>query len=91
MAGEIIGEFRARSEVNTLRSGAVPCGRTSDQHVFTHVALARGHLANPAKNGFRPERVTFGKLKHEVRVEVTRPDLSVRARKTYFEDPQQGK
>jgi hypothetical protein len=41
--------------------------------------------------GFRPERVTFGKLRHGVRVEVTRPDLSVRARKTYFEDPQQGK
>jgi hypothetical protein len=35
--------------------------------------------------------MTFGKLRHEVRVEVTRPDLSVRARKTYFEDPQQGK
>lgn len=41
--------------------------------------------------GFRPERVTFGKLMHEVRVEVTRPDLSVRARKTYFEDPKQGR
>jgi hypothetical protein len=39
--------------------------------------------------GFRPEKVTFGKLRHEVRVEVTRPDLSVRARKTYFEDSQQ--
>ena len=41
--------------------------------------------------GFRPECVTFGKLRHEVRVEVSRPDLAVRARKTYFEDPQQGK
>jgi VWFA-related protein len=41
--------------------------------------------------GFRPERVTFGKLRHEVRVEVTWPALSVRARKTYFEDPQHGK
>ena len=41
--------------------------------------------------GFRPERVTFGKLRHEIRVEVTRPDLSVRARKTYFEDSRQGK
>jgi VWFA-related protein len=39
--------------------------------------------------GFRPERVTFGKLRHEVRVEVARPDFSVRARKTYFEEPQQ--
>jgi VWFA-related protein len=37
--------------------------------------------------GFRPERVTFGKLRHGVRVEVTRSDLSVRARNTYFEDP----
>jgi len=37
--------------------------------------------------GFRPEKVTFGKLRHEVRIEVTRPDLTVRARKTYFESP----
>jgi hypothetical protein len=41
--------------------------------------------------GFRPERVTFGKVQHEVRVEVTRPDFSVRARRTYFEEPPQGK
>lgn len=41
--------------------------------------------------GFRPERLTFGKLRHEVRIEIARPDLSVRARKTYFEDPQQGR
>jgi VWFA-related protein len=41
--------------------------------------------------GFRPETVTFGKLRHEVRVEVTRPGLSVRARRTYFEDPRQEK
>lgn len=41
--------------------------------------------------GFHPERVTLGKLRHEVRIEVTRPDLSVRARKTYFDDPPQGK
>ena len=39
--------------------------------------------------GFRPERMTFGKLRHEVRIEVTRPDLSVRARRTYFEDTAQ--
>jgi VWFA-related protein len=37
--------------------------------------------------GFRPERLSFGKVRHEVRVEVTRPDLSVRARKTYFQIP----
>jgi VWFA-related protein len=41
--------------------------------------------------GFRPESITFGKLRHEVRVEVTRPDLLVRARKVYFEDTGQGK
>lgn len=34
--------------------------------------------------GFRPERLS-GKVRHEVDVEVTRPDLTVRARKTYFE------
>lgn len=39
--------------------------------------------------GFHPERVTFGKLRHEVRIEVTRPDLSVHARKTYLEDSRQ--
>jgi VWFA-related protein len=38
--------------------------------------------------GFRPERLSFGKVRHDVRVEVTRPDLSVRARKTYFQVPQ---
>lgn len=35
--------------------------------------------------GFRPENLT-GNVKHEVRIEVTRPDLSVRARNTYFQD-----
>lgn len=39
--------------------------------------------------GFRPETVTFGNLRHEVRIEVTRPDLSVRARRVYFADPRQ--
>jgi VWFA-related protein len=34
--------------------------------------------------GFRPERLS-GKVRHEIRVEVTRPDLTVRARKTYFQ------
>lgn len=37
--------------------------------------------------GFRPEKVTLGKLRHDVRIEVTQPDLTVRARKTYFENP----
>jgi VWFA-related protein len=41
--------------------------------------------------GFRPERTTLGKLRHEIRVEVTRPGLSVRARKNYFEDSPQAK
>jgi len=34
--------------------------------------------------GFRPEKLS-GKLRHDVQVEVTRPLLTVRARKTYFE------
>jgi VWFA-related protein len=37
--------------------------------------------------GFRPERLS-GKVRHEIRVEVTRPDLTVRARKTYFQKQQ---
>jgi VWFA-related protein len=41
--------------------------------------------------GFRPERVIFGNLRHEIRLEVTRPDLSVRARKNYFEDSPHGR
>jgi len=34
--------------------------------------------------GFRPEQLSFGKVRHQVRVEVARPDLTVRARSTYF-------
>ena len=37
--------------------------------------------------GFRPEKVTLGNLRHEIRVEVTRPDLVVRARKIYYAGP----
>jgi VWFA-related protein len=37
--------------------------------------------------GFRPEKLS-GRVRHDVRVEVTRPDLSVRARKVYFQVPQ---
>ncbi len=33
--------------------------------------------------GFRPEQLS-AKVRHEVRIEVTRPNLTVRARKTYF-------
>jgi VWFA-related protein len=36
--------------------------------------------------GFRPERLS-GKVRHNIRVEVSRPDLTVRARKTYFQQP----
>jgi hypothetical protein len=32
--------------------------------------------------GFRPEELS-GKARHSIRVEVSRPDLTVRARKTY--------
>jgi hypothetical protein len=35
--------------------------------------------------GFRPERES-GRIRHDLRVEVTRRDLTVRARKTYFLD-----
>jgi Ca-activated chloride channel homolog len=37
--------------------------------------------------GVRPELVS-SRVRHDVRVEVTRPDLSVRARKTYYRTPQ---
>jgi VWFA-related protein len=37
--------------------------------------------------GFRPEKLS-GKVRHDIRIDVTRPDLTVRARKTYFRDPQ---
>jgi len=36
--------------------------------------------------GFRPDALS-GELRHDVRVEVTRPDLTVRARKAYFQPP----
>ena len=35
--------------------------------------------------GFRPEKLHFNKPRHDVRVEVTRPELTVRARKVYFQ------
>jgi Ca-activated chloride channel family protein len=37
--------------------------------------------------GFRPETLS-GKVRHDIRIDVIRPDLTVRARKTYFLDPQ---
>jgi len=40
--------------------------------------LRRGYVL-----GFRPENLS-GKLRHEVRVELVRPELTVRGRKTYF-------
>lgn len=36
--------------------------------------------------GFRPDRSSGGRH-HQIRIEVTRPDLTVRTRKTYFQDP----
>jgi VWFA-related protein len=35
--------------------------------------------------GFRPEQLS-GKVKHEIRIKVTRPGLKVRARRIYFRD-----
>jgi Ca-activated chloride channel family protein len=37
--------------------------------------------------GFRPETLS-GKLRHNIRIDVIQSDLTVRARKTYFLDPQ---
>jgi VWFA-related protein len=37
--------------------------------------------------GFRPERLSM-KNRHEVRIKVRRPDLTVRGRKTYFRNPE---
>lgn len=37
--------------------------------------------------GFRPDRLS-GRVRHDIRVEVTRPNLTVRARKTYFQEQQ---
>jgi Ca-activated chloride channel family protein len=37
--------------------------------------------------GFRPDKLS-GRGRHDVRIEVTRPDVTVNARKTYFEDRQ---
>lgn len=36
--------------------------------------------------GFRPERLS-GKARHNIRIEVTRPNLTVRGRQTYFYEP----
>jgi VWFA-related protein len=37
--------------------------------------------------GFRPENLSAGKVRHDVTIEVNRPGLTVRARKTYFRAP----
>lgn len=44
----------------------------------------KGDLFHRYVVAFRPERFNFEKLRHEVRIQVIRPDVSVRARKTYF-------
>ena len=35
--------------------------------------------------GFRPEKLTFNKPRHDLRIEVIRPDLTVRAKRAYFQ------
>lgn len=50
------------------------------------VARIKTDLRHRYVLGFRPERLS-GKVRHDIRVEVTRPDLTVRARKTYFQEP----
>lgn len=50
------------------------------QEIFTRL---ENDLRHRYVLGFRPEELS-GRLRHEVRVEVTRPDLTVRARTAYF-------
>ena len=50
------------------------------------VARMEADLRHRYVLGFRPERLS-GKVRHNIRVEATRPDLNVRARKTYFQEP----
>ena len=44
----------------------------------------KAHLYERYVLAFRPERLNLGKLRHEVRVQVIRPQVTIRARKTYF-------
>jgi VWFA-related protein len=37
--------------------------------------------------GFRPNPLMSYKVRHKIRIEVTRPELTVRSRKTYLQDP----
>ena len=50
------------------------------------VARLETDLRRRYELGFRPDGLA-GEVRHEVRVEVTRPDLTVRARKAYFQAP----
>ena len=56
-----------------------PAGDYSPILTRLEIDLRRGYVLS-----FRPETLS-GKLRHEVEVEVTRPDAAVRARKTYFQ------
>jgi Ca-activated chloride channel family protein len=49
------------------------------------VARIEADLRHRYVLGFRPERLS-GKVHHEVRIETTRPDLTVRYRKTYLQE-----
>lgn len=49
------------------------------------LARLEGDLRGRYVIGFRPEQLHFGKPRHDVRIEVTRPELTVRARKVYFQ------
>lgn len=61
-----------------------PDGKSPSGKYSSIVSRIETDLRNRYVLGFRPERLS-GKIRHEIRVEVTRPDLIVRARKTYQE------
>jgi hypothetical protein len=66
-----------RSFAPDLSSLIIATGGTRDyQQIFSRQRYVLG---------FHPEKLS-AKRKHEVRIEITRPDLTVRSRKTYFQE-----
>lgn len=61
--------------------------RAPDGEYGPMVARIETDLRHRYVIGFRPERLS-GKIRHDIRVDVTRPDLTVRARERYFQEPQ---
>jgi hypothetical protein len=78
--------FRSNAEIvvvpfTVVNSKATAVGDlTRDEfHVYIQTDLRHRYVL-----GFRPERLS-GKVRHDLQVEVTGRDLTVRARQTYFE------